>query len=798
MIADLHHNLYKTLEFNRVLDDLAGRTCSSAAAHRIGNLKPLAGLERVKESLGRISELRALFDSGGSFPLEGFQDISQHLESATMEGSYLEPEGFRAIEQVLGLTATMERFFSKDRHAFPLIGKVALPLTPIPSLAKEIDRCIDLLDLEIRDQASPALAGIRRSIARAGEQLRRRLDTLLDRLWRSGVLQERIITMREGRWVLPVKENHRHRIKGVLHDRSASGATLFIEPLDTLELSNQIRRLKTDEREEMEKILRGLTGLVRESRDILEQDNEVLIDLDLIHAAALASKEMDQHEPAVSTRPLLEIRKGRHPLLALRRKSQAPVVPLDISIGNDFNTLVITGPNAGGKTVALKTMGLLALLVSCGLHIPADPDSHIPLFNRIFAHVGDAQSIDMDLSTFSANLQGIKTIVDQAGPGDLVLIDEIGSGTDPQEGAALAMAALETLTARGSLTVVTTHQGVLKAFAHDTPGIENGSMALDSKTLAPTYRFRPHIPGSSYALEIARRMGLAETVVSRSRELIGLQANRLEDLILRLQDRIEENEELQKDLDARQSHLQGIISRYQEEQDLFAARARELRLKAAEEAMAIIQRANAAAEKAIRTIREKGATAQAIREARTIIQDEKETLRKELEAASADEEGRQAGQIKDEVEAGDRVYWRRGGVSATVLTAEDATGHVLITSGDMKVRVPGEELAPAKTPLSDPAVSYSHVTVPLPGQASTEIDIRGMRVEEALDAVDRFVNDAMLAGLLEVRIIHGMGTGALRNSVTSFLNQHPLVLETCAGGPRQDNPGVTVVKIAGR
>lgn len=793
----MSNHLYQTLEFDKVLDDLARRTNSSLSAERLRGLTPLPSLEVVRKSLGRTSELRKYMDSGESFPISDFQDIGEYLRSAAVGGSYLETGAFRHIYDVLDLAARTLRFFSNNRSDFPLLQEVAAPLAANPPLAQEITKCIDLKTLEVRDQASPNLGIIRRKTARARERLRRELDALLDRLWRGGVLQEPLITMRQGRWVLPVKETHRHRIKGILHDKSASGATIFVEPLETLELNNRIRRLEADERHEIEKVLRRLTDLVRANRSALEQNLEVLVCLDCIHAMAVTSRELNQHEPALNTHGLLKIKDGRHPLLALRKETESSVVPLDLSIGEGFNTLVITGPNAGGKTVALKTVGLLALMVSCGLHVPADPDSQVPIFKRIFAHVGDAQSIEMDLSTFSAHIKGIKLIVDEAASGDLVLIDEIGTGTDPHEGAALAMALMEVLTDRGVLTVVTTHQGTLKAFAHNTPGIANGSMAFDSRTLNPTYKFRPDMPGSSYALEIAKRMGLKDDIVTRSRSLMGDQVHRLEDLILQLQDKVEQNEQWERDLKAQKLVVDGLAKRYQEEIDLLAREARQLRRNAAEEASAIIKQANASVEKAIRTVRGKSATRQAIREAKALIQDEKETLRKELEATSFDEEYQHEDQITGKVRAGNRVYWTRGGVVATVLSDEDMTGHILIASGKLKVRVPKVELTQAKGLERPPSGLHAKISLPFPDKVRTEIDIRGMQVDEALETVDKFLSDAMLAGLKEVRIIHGVGTGALRNSVIPFLKQHPLVHTTLAGGLHQENLGVTIARIAG-
>ena len=733
-------------------------------------------------------------DSGESFPIGNFQDIADDLQLAAVEGSYLEPSAFRHIHQVLDLAGKIHLFFSENRSDFPLLQEVGACLAPNPPLVREITKRIDLQTLEIRDQASSHLATIRRKMAQVRGRLQRELEMLLDRLWRTGVLQERLITMRGGRWVLPVKETERHRVKGVVHDQSASGATLFVEPLETLALNNRVRCLEADERQEIEKVLRCLTDLVRANRTALEQNLAILISLDCIHAMALTSRALNQHEPGIKTN-VLKVKGGRHPLLALRRKMQPPVVPLDLSIGEGFNTLVITGPNAGGKTVALKTVGLLSLMVACGLHVPADADSQIPLFNRIFAHVGDSQSIEMDLSTFSAHLKGINEIVDKAASRDLVLIDEVGSGTDPQEGSALAMAVLEVLTSRDVLTIVTTHQGALKAFAHQTPGIANASMAFDRETLIPTYKFRPHLPGSSYAFEIAKRMGLTDTIITRSRDLMGRQAHRLEKLILQLQDQTQKNEQWERGLATRAALLEDLDRRYREKKEALDRETTQLRRQAAEAANALIRQASAAVEKAIQTVREKGATSQAIREAKALIQEEKEILRKELEAISPDEESQQTDPITDEVRAGDRVYWTRGGVEGTALSDEDTIGQVLIASGNLKVRVPKAELTWVKGLEQTPPGFHAHVAIPFPDKVRTEVDIRGMQVDEALKAVDRSVNHALLGGLREVHIIHGVGTGALRNSIIPFLKQHPLVQTTLPGGPRQENPGITTAKI---
>jgi len=787
--------LYRTLEFDKVLDDLARRAQCPLSAERLQHLKPLSSIELVRKRLATVSEARTLMDSGGSLPIVPFDDIGSYLESAAIEGSRLDPKAFQRIHTVLELTAQLYGFLKKNESRLPLLHEASAGLTPNPALVKEIGEAIDLRSLEIRDQASRSLAAIRRKMSQAREQVRRQLEDLLDRLARKGVLQERLITMRSGRLVLPVKETHRHLVKGVLHDKSASGATVFLEPLATLELNNQIRRLEAEEHHEIDRILRALTDLIRKSLSELKQNFEVLVTLDGIHAMALTSKALNEHEPALNTDRVLKIKNGRHPLLLLKKAPLADVVPLNLCVGENFNTLVITGPNAGGKTVALKTVGLLTLMVSCGLHIPADPDSQMALFKGIFAHVGDAQSIEMDLSTFSAHLMEIKAIMDEASPGDLVLIDEIGTGTDPEEGAALAMAVLEALTARGMVTMVTTHHGALKAFAHQTPGMANGSMAFDTRTLTPTYQFRADIPGSSYALEIGKRMGLPEAVITRSKALMGNQADQLEDLILALEERVARNKRLEKDLRTERLVVDGLKKRFQENNARLEREEKQRRYQAAQEASAIIKQANATVEKAIRTIRETGAAKEGIREARALIQREKKGLERELEIGTLDENVLKEDGLSDGFPPGCGVYWKRTGAVGTVLSDRDPAGRVLIAFGKVKAHVPGEELSRAndiEEPSTDPR---SGVKIHIPEMVQPEVDIRGMRVEEALTVVDKFLDDALLAGLKEVQIIHGTGTGALRKGLIPFLNQHPLVEATRPGGLHQENPGTTIVDV---
>ncbi|MBW2109688.1 MAG: endonuclease MutS2, partial [Deltaproteobacteria bacterium] len=624
--------LYHTLEFPRVLNDLAGRAHCPASAKRLLNLKPLNGLDAVQQSLDQISEIRTFMDSGGTVPMVRFDDIRDALRIAEVEESRLEPAAFVKIHNLLVLAGHLDKFFRQHQDDLPMASALGAALIPCPAVVKAIEKAIDVQAVVVRDTASTKLAAVRREKARAQEQVRRQLESLISALAKKGVLQERFITERSGRWVIPVKETHRHLVPGILHDRSASGATAFVEPLQTLELNNRIRRLEAEERDEVEKVLRILTGEVRTALGDLNQDLDTLISLDCLIAKALCSQALHAHAPALNDKGLLRIKNGRHPVLIFKQTPTTHVVPLTLSLGEDgVCTLVVTGPNAGGKTVALKTIGVLALMAACGLHIPADADSEVPVFKHIFAHVGDAQSIENDLSTFSAHLSDLKQIVQLATAGDLVLVDEIGTGTDPQEGAALAMAVLEELTTRGVMTVVTTHHGTLKAFAHETPAIANGSMAFDRKTLAPTYKFRADLPGSSYALEIAERMGLSDGLVARAKALLGPETIHLEELAQHLSAEIDRYRELKSTLDVQNKIVERLRETYEKDTARLKSEQKRLRQQAARQAKAIVDEANAAVEKAIRTIREQGASKQAICESKAIIEKQRAALEAETQ-----------------------------------------------------------------------------------------------------------------------------------------------------------------------
>lgn len=808
----MNNSPYKSLEFERVLEDLARRTHCCVSAARIEQLTPLPTIDDVRSSLGVISEISHFLDSGGVVPMDSFTDVRSYLKSAAAKGAYLDSGALAQIHRLLELAERLQSFFHTYRNNFSRLKAIARQFESASDLIREIARAIDLRTLAVQDHASQRLWSIRRHIVQARERVRRELEHILDRLAQKEVLQERLITMRSDRFVVPVKDSHKHAVPGVLHDRSASGATVYLEPLAVVELNNTVRRLESDERNEIEAILRALTDLVRQHRDIIDHNFDLVVTIDCIHAKALASRALHESEPEIGAQGELVMRGARHPLLMLKAALPTQVIPLDLSMDPGVCTLVITGPNAGGKTVALKTVGLISLMVSCGLHVPVHPDSKIPVFRHVFANIGDAQSIDMDLSTFSAHIQRINSVVEQAESTDLVLIDEIGTGTDPLEGAALAMAVLELLTKRKVMTIVTTHHGALKAFAHETPGMSNGSMVFDADSLQPTYRYKPHLPGASYALEIAQRTGLPQQIIDRARSFVGTQANKLEALLLDLEQQAEKAKELESRM---QFEWQAAVdARQRAEQELARLRqeADATRRKAALDAETLLRGANAALEEAIKHIREQGASREAIGLAKALVREQKDVVLDVLEA-EVFEQVKGSSDSADVVSSkpvgiGDRVLWARTRAAGSIISETDSSGAVLVAFGNMKARVPVHELTTAASSSND-AQPYRLKPGSFfePRQAWQEIDVRGMRVEEALTVVDKVLDDALLAGLDEISIIHGMGTGALRSGLSQFLKTHRAVKSIRAGerpcgrpGSSEGlpNPGVTIVELAGR
>lgn len=780
---------FESLEFNKICEKIAACAVSEPGKELALQIKPEFDHIILQKKFNQVTELRDILDYDQFPPIDGIRDIRPTLKKARLAASLLGISELGLIVRNLSVVRQLQQFFSSRLEKIPHLEEITAQLQALPAIEKEINRCIDVEANQVKDAASPELASIRSQINHAQTTVRRKIESRLRQYSEQGLLQENVISMRDGRFVLIVKDEYKRKIKGLVHGQSSSGSSFFIEPIDVFEDNNRIRELQTLEQREIDKVLLRLSDLVRQDIHVIDNNVAVLADLDLVFAKAVFSKSINGHQPELSQKHSIAIYQGRHPLLVLRM-GEKNVIPLDVELGDKINTFIISGPNAGGKTVALKTIGLLTLMARCGLHIPALPHSCIGDIRKIFVSIGDQQSIENDLSTFSSHIKTLADIAVNADSASLALVDEIGAGTDPEEGTALAMSLLEHLTTIHSLSVVTTHLGALKAFAFQNSGIENASLEFNAETLQATYHFRTGIPGSSYAFDIAQRMGYPFDLIARARNLVGIHKDKLESLILDLEDKIVSYNKFYADLNMKQSDLDNLKKLYTERNEALKRDEKKIKSQAVKEAEQIISQANIVVEKTIKEIREKQARREAIINAKTVINEQKETIKV----------------IKKQVQEpapvmpltflaiGDYVKWKNSAATGQVISDVDKKGNVYIQLDGIKIKAPLAELERAGK-KDKKSVSVIKVNVEEKPIISSEIDLRGLRVEEARESVDRFIDESVLCGMKEIRIIHGKGTGALRKDLNEFLKSHHQVSQFRLGYWNEGNTGVTVVEL---
>ncbi|MFQ5637320.1 MAG: endonuclease MutS2 [bacterium] len=789
--------LYDLLEFNKILQLLSRFVMSDFAKTHIEEIHFVRDKKTIEILLTEVTELRDLIEHDEPFPLDSYDDIRHDLNAAAVPGHFLQPAALVRVIRVLSVAAKVRAYLSKRRKSSPLLWVHAEKITELKHIQREVQRNIDLKTLEVKDSASDRLSQLRKAISHAEQNVRAVVEKALKTYSAKGYLQESLMTFRDGRFVLPLKLDYKGQVKGLVIDESASGATLFIEPFESVEINNKIRRLKIEERREIERILQELTARLRPEIENIRHNLMALSQLDFIQAKALFARELNCSQPALNDHNLIHIREGRHPLLVMRDHGGEKVVPLNLKIGDGFHTLVITGPNAGGKTVALKTIGLFCLMVQTGIPVPVSPDSQMAVFETVFADIGDFQSIEQDLSTFTSHMQKMKTILQSAGSKSLVLVDEIGVGTDPEEGSAIAVAFLEELNRRHVISIVTTHHGALKEFAYNTGGVENGCMDFDVETLQPTYRFRVGIPGSSYAIEIAKRSGISEPVLARCRELVGAEKGKLENLIGELERHVSESEKLTEKMNVEKTRQQGLAKLYKERYEKLKRYEKSLKAKAAAEADEILQLANARIERAVKEIKEGHASQEAIKRAKKTVADEKAKIAVARAEINADEPEPDLAPLQ-KVDLGEHVYWRRQNSHGKVISGVDGAGKVLIEVDNFKFRVPLGELQLSTMP-EEPQRQKRRTSVKIETSPKSdvlpEISLRGQSLEEAIANTDKFLDDALLAGWQTVRIIHGKGAGILRKGIADFLKSHPRVKSKKMGAWNEGDIGVTVVEL---
>ncbi|MDK2888237.1 MAG: mismatch repair protein MutS2 [Thermoanaerobacter sp.] len=780
----------KRLEYDKVLEHLARYTISSLGRERVLSLRPVTDRQAIQTWQAETTQARELLRLEPGADFGGWHDIRRQLQRA-VQGAVLEPQELFETGQTLGALQRIRKFFAGRAGRYPLLEEIAFKIGNFNELERKIKKAI-LPGGEIADDASPALSSIRRRLLRAQQQVRELLENIIRSPAYQKYLQDPIVTIREGRYVVPVKQEYRSQVPGIIHDQSASGATLFIEPMAVVESNNEVRRLQVMEKQEIERILGELSRAVAARGEELAQSLEALGQLDFILARARYSEHLDAVEPRLLPAPRLNLRQARHPLLT------GEVVPISVHLGYQFDTLVITGPNTGGKTVTLKTIGLLALMAQSGLHIPVAVGSELGVFNAIFADIGDEQSIEQSLSTFSSHLTNIVGILNQAGPGSLVLLDELGAGTDPDEGAALAQAILERLHEMGARTVATTHYSQLKNFAFTRERVENASVEFDAVTLKPTYRLLIGKPGASNAFEIARRLGLAPDVVERARSFMTVEQVQVADLMQQLERARQQAERELEEARRVREEAEELRARYRALKEELAARRENLLSRAREEARLLVKRARQEAEEAIRELRARLADEaarvreEAIREAREKLAGMQERLQPEP-AASAPPG---AGAVPKTVSVGQTVFLPRFNQTGTVV-APPEDGEVQVQVGMIKINVPlGELRLPAGEESSRGEVRVSALMEDKVRSISTRLDLRGLRAEEALQEVEKYLDDATLAGLSRVFLVHGKGTGALRAAIQQRLKTDRRVKSFRLGEHGEGGTGVTVVDLA--
>ncbi|MBI5834881.1 MAG: endonuclease MutS2 [Armatimonadetes bacterium] len=770
------------LEFAKIRDLLAQGAASALGLEAAAALAPLDDVPRIRIWRQRTSEARAILDLGDDIPLAGLHDVRAKLRQAAI-GGVLDPTGLREVADTLRCAANVRRCL-RERPELENLHDLAAQLVELPHLVSDIERCIGD-DGEVLDSASPELRRLRQSLRTLSSRVQATVRSVMSRLAADQALQDSVVTLRGGRYCVPVKTTHQGRVEGIVHDRSSTGATVFVEPAEVVRLNNELREAELAEREEVNRILRALSAMVAEDSELLESNLRLLTIFDESRMRGRFSLRLEATAPELDENGVWELRGARHPLLA--SMPGVKVVANDIRIGDDFRTLLVTGPNTGGKTVALKTLGLLTMMAHCGLHIPADEGSRVALCPDVFADIGDEQSLEQSLSTFGSHLKQIVWILAQAQPGSLVLLDEVGAGTDPVEGAALAQAILTALHERGCRVVATTHHGSLKAFAYATAGIENGSVEFDRRTLRPTYRLLTGIPGASHAFEIASGLGLSDEVLAHARDLLPGGHVEAADLITEMQNT---QQRLAAELRSQEHEAAGVSHQRRElererqrlrdlEQEIRAEAEREARTKLAEvdkEASRILSE--------LRKADREGTQTEAARQ----------RLRKlDTRVGSRPASPAVAHRPPPTVAAEDTVLVVRLGKTGRVVTVNGSKVQVQV--GAMRMNLEVADLELVERGRAEPQAAPPRRGSSAGWDAALELHVRGETVDEAMVKVERFLDQALLANMPEARIVHGKGTGTLKRAVWDYLKAHPYVVSYGHPPENMGGTGVTVAKL---
>ncbi|AXI31609.1 endonuclease MutS2 [Priestia aryabhattai] len=785
----MQSRIFHVLEFNKVKEQLQKKVASSLGREKVANLIPSTQYEEVVKWQEATDEATTVLRLRGNVPLGGIFDVRPSVKRAEIGGTLSSNELLDVASTIYAARQVkqfIEQVVEDEDLQLSIITEHIEKLMPLPEVEQTIKMSIDE-NGTVLDGASDQLRGIRQKLRSTESRIREKLESLIRSSSAQKMLSDAIVTIRNERFVIPVKQEYRSAYGGIVHDQSSSGATLFIEPQAIVTLNNELQEAKVKEKQEIERILIALTVQVAEVANELRQNVYLLGELDFMFAKGRYSHELKASKPKMNDRGYIKLVKAKHPLIA-----QEDVVANDIELGDQYTSIVITGPNTGGKTVTLKTLGLFTLMAQAGLQIPALDGSEMAVFKHVFADIGDEQSIEQSLSTFSSHMVNIVDILQKVDHESLVLFDELGAGTDPQEGAALAISILDQVYERGARVVATTHYPELKAYGYNREGVVNASVEFDIETLSPTYKLLIGVPGRSNAFEISKRLGLSAEVIERAKGYIGSETNKVENMIASLEDsrrqsehELEEAEELRKEAQKLHKELQSQIIEFNEKRD-------KLYEKAEEKAQATVQAASEEAEKIISDLRKMSQKNHALVkeheliEARKRLEDAVPTLEKSKKKPAVPKKQERTLQAGDEVKV---LSWGQKGT----LVEQVSNNEWQVQMGIMKMKVKEKDLQyisspkPVETkPLAMVKGKDYHVNL--------ELDLRGERYENALIRVEKYIDDALLANYPRVSIIHGKGTGALRKGVQEYLKNHRSVKNIRFGEASEGGSGVTVVE----
>jgi len=789
----MKENTLKTLEFDKIVKRLSEMAASNAGRSKCLELKPACSLEEVERLQQETDECIKALVKKGSPPLGGVTDLGAVLKRVEA-GGILDTDQLLNVADLLRCSANVQDYMKAPRdggdEGFGILTSMVENLIPHPQVEREITRCIEGPG-QIADNASPALRNIRRQIGSANEEIRSKLSSMISSTGIQKYLQDAIVTTRGDRYVVPVKQEYRGSVPGIVHDQSSTGATLFVEPMAVVQLNNRLRELGAKEKMEIERILSALTLLVSDILEDIRTDMEILVELDVMFARGKLGLEMEGSRPLYNTSGYINLKKARHPLI-----DPKAVVPVSIHLGRDFDVLVITGPNTGGKTVTLKTVGLMVLMAQAGLQIPCQEGTELTLYRDVFADIGDEQSIEQSLSTFSSHMTNIVDILRQADRGSLVLLDELGAGTDPTEGAALAMAILDYLHGKRISTIATTHYSELKQYALTKERVENASVEFDVDTLSPTYRLTIGIPGKSNAFEISKRLGLDESLIENALVYLSGEEVRFEDIIGDLEQNKKEAEREKEWAQRLRQEVERVRDDYQKKVERLEEKRNKTLDKARLEAKTILEKTRKDAEEVIRELRSLAAVEGAERNKR--IEKVRQKIRWDMEkleeALSTGIEEERTAQSPKDLKPGDPVRVISLGQKGTVLEVSDDE-QALVQVGIMKIKVKINNLETVEEKFNESVTKTDKKSMSKAATISTQVDVRGQVLDDAIMNVDKYLDDAHLSGLKQVTIIHGKGTGVLRSGIQQLLRSNRYVASFRRGSFGEGGDGVTVVEL---